>query len=111
MVKTYAVIEDGVMVNIALAEADFAAEQGWVLLPHGVILGSTYDGETFGPPLGVVPTQQEQSDLRAAAYRAEADPLFFMAQRGEVTMDEWLAKVAEIKARFPYPEVSDHVHD
>jgi hypothetical protein len=105
MVKTYAVIEDGVMVNIALAEADFAAEQGWVLLPHGVILGSTYDGETFGPPLGTVPTREEQEAKRASAYRAEADPLFFQAQRGKATQQEWLDKIAEIEARFPYPEV------
>ena len=40
---------------------------------------------------------------RSAAYIAEADPLFFIAQRGEATTDEWTAKVAEIKARFPYP--------
>jgi hypothetical protein len=40
---------------------------------------------------------------RAAAYAVEADPLFFKAQRGEATTDEWTAKVAEIKARFPYP--------
>ena len=39
---------------------------------------------------------------RAAAYAAEADPLFFKAQRGEATMDEWQAKVEEIRARFPY---------
>ena len=39
---------------------------------------------------------------RAAAYAAEADPLFFKAQRGEATMDEWTAKVQEIRARFPY---------
>jgi hypothetical protein len=38
---------------------------------------------------------------RKAAYITEADPLFFKAQRGEATMDEWQAKVAEIKARFP----------
>lgn len=38
---------------------------------------------------------------RKAAYIAEADPLFFKAQRGEATMEEWQAKVAEIKARFP----------
>lgn len=40
---------------------------------------------------------------RANAYRAESDPLFFKAQRGEATMDEWFAKVAEIKARYPDP--------
>ena len=38
---------------------------------------------------------------RKAAYLAEADPLFFKAQRGEATEQEWLDKIAEIKARFP----------
>lgn len=46
------------------------------------------------------PTPEQLSFLRAEAYRNEADPLFFKAQRGEATMDEWLAKVAEIKARY-----------
>ena len=41
---------------------------------------------------------------REAAYKAESDSLFFKAQRGEVTMQEWQAKIAEIKARFPYQE-------
>jgi len=49
------------------------------------------------------PTLEQQRFARAEAYRAEADPLFFMSQRGEATLDEWQAKVAEIKARFPYP--------
>jgi len=38
---------------------------------------------------------------RKAAYLAEADPLFFRAQRGEIPEQEWLDKVAEIKARYP----------
>ena len=38
---------------------------------------------------------------RQVAYITEADPLFFKAQRGEATMEEWQAKVAEIKTRFP----------
>lgn len=37
---------------------------------------------------------------RAEAYRIESDPLFFKAQRGEATIDEWLAKVEEIKNRY-----------
>jgi hypothetical protein len=41
------------------------------------------------------------TENRRAAYTTEADPLFFKAQRGEATMEEWQAKVAEIKARFP----------
>ena len=40
---------------------------------------------------------------RAAAYREEADPHIFKYQRGEATREEWLAKIDEIKARFPDP--------
>lgn len=38
---------------------------------------------------------------RRAAYIAEADPLFFKAQRGEVEQQVWLDKVVEIKLRYP----------
>ena len=41
---------------------------------------------------------------REAAYKAESDSLFFKVQRGEATVQEWQAKVTEIKARFPYQE-------
>jgi hypothetical protein len=44
---------------------------------------------------------------RKAAYIAEADPLFFKAQRGEATLQEWQDKVAEIKARYPKPVQPD----
>ncbi|MBV5344053.1 MAG: hypothetical protein JZU63_00165 [Rhodoferax sp.] len=54
-------------------------------------------------PLKLIPTLEQQQEARSAAYRTEADPLFFMSQRGEATNDDWLAKVAEIKARFLYP--------
>jgi len=40
---------------------------------------------------------------RANAYREEADPLFFKAQRGEAEVSEWENKVQEIRDRFPYP--------
>ena len=39
--------------------------------------------------------------LRGAAYREESDPIFFKAQRGEATIDQWLAKIQEIKNRYP----------
>lgn len=47
----------------------------------------------------------EVQAARQARYRREADPLFFEAQRGEdgVTLADWEAKVAEIKAALPYP--------
>ena len=53
---------------------------------------------------------QVQTDLaneqarqsRLVAFEQEADPLFFGWQRGENTEQDWLDKVAEIRARFPY---------
>lgn len=42
--------------------------------------------------------------LREAAYRLEADPLGMQAMRGEVEKTEWLAKIAEIKQRYPKVE-------
>ena len=54
-------------------------------------------------PAKLIPTLEQQQSARAEAYKTESDPLFFKAQRGEATMDEWLALVAEIKTRYPYP--------
>jgi hypothetical protein len=51
------------------------------------------------------PTQAEVDAQRHAAYVAESDPLFFQYQAGEVTEQEWLNKRAEIKSRYPNPEV------
>ncbi len=47
--------------------------------------------------------QMQARQQRSAAYAIEADPLFFKAQRGEATIEEWQAKVDEIRARYPYP--------
>jgi hypothetical protein len=51
--------------------------------------------------------QMQSQQQRAAAYATEADPLFFKAQRGEVSMDDWTAKVEEIRQRFPYPSEAE----
>jgi len=43
----------------------------------------------------------EVQSSRRAAYKSEADALFFEEQRGEVSGGTWAAKVDEIKARYP----------
>ena len=70
-------------------------------------------------PVAAEPTAEELAAVAEAAYQAaladcdeavraalavEADPLFFRWQRAEATRDDWLAAVAEVKARFPRPE-------
>jgi len=46
---------------------------------------------------------RQQETSRQVSYKEEADPLFFKYQRGTATKEEWLAKVEEIKSRYPYP--------
>lgn len=70
-------------------------------------------------PVPAEPTAEElaaraEADYQAAlaerdralreALAAVADPLFFQWQRGEVSKEDWLAKVAEVKASFPKPD-------
>lgn len=54
------------------------------------------------PQPGPLPPQwTTPAEFRAAAYVAESDPLFFKWQRGEATEAQWLAKIEEIKLRYP----------
>lgn len=43
----------------------------------------------------------EAEQNRINAYQRESDPIFFKWQRGEATEQDWLDKIAEIKAQFP----------
>ena len=62
-------------------------------------------GVTPEPYIEPPPTKDEQEALRQAAYAKEADPLYFKWQAGESSQEEWVAKRAEIKLRYPYPEL------
>lgn len=76
---SYAVIENGLVVNAAEAEADYAAEQGWVLLTEGAGIGWSYvDG-------GFV-------DLRPAPEPAPAPP--------PITKEELLAQLQTLQAQI-----------
>lgn len=102
-------IIEGIVVNIIEVDPDSIPDwcANWPEAKEEAEIGGAYDDGFFTPaPLYVPPppTREEQKALRLIAYRDESDPIFFKAQRGEATMDEWLAKVAEIDARYPYPE-------
>ncbi|OYW59197.1 MAG: hypothetical protein B7Z10_04765 [Rhodobacterales bacterium 32-66-7] len=46
---------------------------------------------------------EERTAMVRQALAEEADPLFFKWQRDEATREDWLSKVAEVKARYPKP--------
>ena len=60
----------------------------------------TYDRSAVEQHAALMQARQS----RAAAFTAEADPLFFQVQRGEVEQAIYDAKVVEIRQRYPYPE-------
>jgi len=84
---SFPVAQGTLIEDISTQETGFAQAGGW------------YIGGKFYPPR---PTNEEQAELRRVAYEKEADPLFFMMQRGEATQEQYDAKLQEIKARFPY---------
>lgn len=93
--------------NIPEDAIEITTEQHAALLEgqsQGKIISADENGYPIlidPPPLTAEQIQEAVTAARAAAYVKESDPLFFKYQRGEVLKEDWLAKVAEIKARYP----------
>ena len=79
----FAIIENGKVVNVVVAEADFAAEQGWVeLTGHAGIDWDYVNGqfvdnrpipEVVTPPVAPAPTREELlAQLNALAAQIQA---------------------------------------
>lgn len=89
-------IQNDIVVNILIADELFPSTPTDTYIESDTAgIGWIYkDGELSPPPIDI-------DALRHTAYVAESDPIFFKYQREEATKEEWLAKVEEIKARYP----------
>lgn len=58
----YAIIKDGVVVNAAEADEQFAQAQGWVLLTDNAGIGWGWDGTDFVEPPAPESPQQTQPE-------------------------------------------------
>jgi hypothetical protein len=59
MTNKYAIIENTLVTNVALADAEFAQSQGWVSCPDEVGPGWTYVNNVFAPPAPYVPSADD----------------------------------------------------
>lgn len=75
------------------------------ITPDGSAAPVVLDDDAGEPRPGLLLTTPGVDELRLAAYRETADPLFFKWQRGEATEHAWLEEVAAIRTRYPKSEV------
>jgi hypothetical protein len=71
MTNNYAIIQNEVVINVAVADSQFAQEQGWVELTDGAGLGWGYiNGQFVSPP---EPDYSEQNKQEATALLQATD--------------------------------------
>jgi hypothetical protein len=99
-------VQDNTVVNVSIDSNRDVAPNEWQAHDTAQI-GWSFDGTDFVAPVQPPepqPTREDQEANRQRAYAKEADPIAMQMLRDEATKDEWLAKIDQIKARFPYPE-------
>ena len=47
MLNNYAIVENSIIINVVLAEKEFAESQGWILLEEGFTIGDLYENGQF----------------------------------------------------------------
>lgn len=98
----FAIIESGKVVNIAEAEADFAATQGWIEASEANI-GDTYEEGLFIKPLLVLDPLAYQQ-LRAAEYPPMVDYLDGIVKGDANQVQAYIDACLAVKAKYPKPE-------
>jgi hypothetical protein len=95
---------------ICKALAEHFGHRNWTLVGDDKVQLDGLDDVLLIADLGIaslLSSSEEQFNTiqaevnRRAAYIEKADPLFFKAQRGEATLQEWQDMVIEIKNQYP----------
>lgn len=97
----FAIIEGGKVANIVEAEADFAAQQGWVEAGNGDI-GDTYENGEFIKPEPVIDPLAYQAQ-RAAAYPPITDYIDGIVKGDTAQVQAYIAACLAVKLKYPKP--------
>lgn len=71
----YCIVEDGVIVNVIVAEADFAAEIGALPTYEGAAIGGTYTPPPPEPEPAPAPTQLDRIEAQVTYTAMMTDTL------------------------------------
>lgn len=88
----YCIVEDGVIVNIIVAEADFAAEIGALPSYEGAVIGGAY---TPPPPEPEPPTTDERLEKLESENKLLREQVSAQADQAEF-YEECIAEMAAI---------------
>ncbi len=80
--ERFAIIENGIVGNIVIADAEFAQDQGWLAAPDDVEIGWTYDGNDFAAP--VVSPEEIRAAIRPVTMRQARLALLAAGVLGDV---------------------------
>ena len=76
MSNKYAVIENTLVVNVTVSDAEFAQSQGWIACPDNVSIGWSYVNGQFVAPVPPTPTPEEiqaQNKQQATSFLQQTD--------------------------------------
>lgn len=72
--NNYAIIENNKVINTVVSDAEFAEEQGWILLADGAGIGWGYENGQFIEPPGPTPEELKQANkVQAQQLLADTD--------------------------------------
>lgn len=110
MSHLYAVVENGIVVNMAEVEsAVFAESMGWIHAPDdglGVTMGWLWDGVSFSAPAPTARNLEEERLLKFSAINAKAQELLapYAADYPQGEVYSWATQVAEAEAFDANPQ-------
>lgn len=97
----YAIIENTLVVNTAVADPEYAQSQGWVELTGGAGVGWTYvDGQFIAPPVPTPTPEEIQADNKsqATALLQQTDWTTIPDVADSALSDPYLTNTAEFAA-------------
>jgi hypothetical protein len=98
----YAIIENGVIVNIAVADKPFGSN--WVLASDKAFMGGTWDGQSFQPPARPLVTAEEARTTRNTLLAASDWTQVADAPVDQAAWATYRQALRDITAQAGFPE-------